>query len=114
MFILTPIKLFLNLFDLIKIKNSIILHSNNRRFNIMKTTWLSPAKINLFLYITGIRKDGYHNIQTLFQLLNYGDIIYIIPNNSGNIKLLTHTPYIPHSKNIIIHAAKLLKKKHKN
>ena len=35
----------------------------------------SPAKINLFLHILGRRQDGYHNLQTLFQLLDYGDQI---------------------------------------
>lgn len=43
----------------------------------MKTTnyinTLSPAKLNLFLHITGKREDGYHNLQTLFRLLNWGD-----------------------------------------
>ncbi|XBC38868.1 MAG: 4-(cytidine 5'-diphospho)-2-C-methyl-D-erythritol kinase [Buchnera aphidicola (Melaphis rhois)] len=77
----------------------------------MNTMWFSPAKINLFLYITNVRKDGYHNIQTLFQLLNYGDTIYITPNNSGKIKLLTHMPHISYSQNTMIHAAKLLKRK---
>ena len=37
----------------------------------------SPAKINLFLNITGIRKDGYHEIQTYFQLINLFDEIHI-------------------------------------
>lgn len=31
--------------------------------------WPAPAKLNLFLYITGRRPDGYHNLQTLFQFL---------------------------------------------
>jgi len=79
----------------------------------MKTAWFSPAKINLFLYIVNMRADGYHNIQTLFQLLKYKDIIYIFPNNSGNIKIITRIPQIPNSHNIIIRAAKLLKKKQK-
>ncbi|NQV71406.1 MAG: 4-(cytidine 5'-diphospho)-2-C-methyl-D-erythritol kinase [Pseudohongiella sp.] len=34
---------------------------------------LAPAKLNLFLHITGRREDGYHQLQTLFQLLDYGD-----------------------------------------
>ncbi len=34
---------------------------------------LSPAKLNLFLHITGRRPDGYHELQTLFQLLDWGD-----------------------------------------
>ena len=37
---------------------------------------LSPAKINLFLHITGRRKDGYHNLQTVFRLLNWGDYLH--------------------------------------
>ena len=36
-------------------------------------TLLSPAKLNLFLHITGRREDGYHDLQTLFQLLDWGD-----------------------------------------
>ncbi|MCP4842191.1 MAG: 4-(cytidine 5'-diphospho)-2-C-methyl-D-erythritol kinase, partial [Halieaceae bacterium] len=36
---------------------------------------LSPAKLNLFLHITGRRPDGYHELQTLFQLLDWGDIL---------------------------------------
>ncbi|NNL57165.1 MAG: 4-(cytidine 5'-diphospho)-2-C-methyl-D-erythritol kinase, partial [Pseudomonadales bacterium] len=35
----------------------------------------APAKLNLFLHITGRRADGYHRLQTLFQLLDYGDIV---------------------------------------
>ncbi|MGR3899231.1 4-(cytidine 5'-diphospho)-2-C-methyl-D-erythritol kinase [Psychrobacter sp. 1176_08] len=37
---------------------------------------LSPAKINLFLHITGRRADGYHNLQTVFRLLNWGDYLH--------------------------------------
>ena len=40
------------------------------------TTRLSPAKINLFLHITGKRADGYHNLQTVFRLLNWGDYLH--------------------------------------
>ena len=36
-------------------------------------TRLSPAKINLFLHITGKRADGYHDLQTVFRLLDWGD-----------------------------------------
>ena len=37
---------------------------------------LSPAKINLFLHITGKRADGYHDLQTVFRLLNWGDYLH--------------------------------------
>ncbi|MES1965728.1 4-(cytidine 5'-diphospho)-2-C-methyl-D-erythritol kinase [Psychrobacter sp. AH5] len=39
-------------------------------------TRLSPAKINLFLHITGKRDDGYHNLQTVFRLLDWGDYLH--------------------------------------
>ena len=43
-------------------------------------TRLSPAKINLFLHITGKRSDGYHNLQTVFRLLDWGDYLYFLPS----------------------------------
>ena len=42
-------------------------------------TRLSPAKINLFLHITGKRADGYHNLQTIFRLLDWGDYLHFTP-----------------------------------
>ncbi|MGO1782186.1 MAG: 4-(cytidine 5'-diphospho)-2-C-methyl-D-erythritol kinase [Moraxellaceae bacterium] len=39
-------------------------------------TYLSPAKINVFLHITGKRADGYHNLQTVFRLLDWGDYLH--------------------------------------
>ena len=50
-------------------------------------TLLSPAKLNLFLHITGRRLDGYHTLQTAFQLLDWGDEMHFSVNKSGKIKL---------------------------
>ncbi|MBE0441088.1 MULTISPECIES: 4-(cytidine 5'-diphospho)-2-C-methyl-D-erythritol kinase [unclassified Psychrobacter] len=44
-------------------------------------TRLSPAKINLFLHITGKRTDGYHNLQTVFRLLDWGDYLHFSVDN---------------------------------
>ncbi|ALD15133.1 kinase [Buchnera aphidicola (Aphis glycines)] len=77
----------------------------------MKYIWPAPAKINLFLYVTGIRSDGYHYIQSLFQFLNYGDTLKIIENNTGHIELFTEKKLILKTENTIIRAAKLLKSK---
>lgn len=44
-------------------------------------TRLSPAKINLFLHITGKRADGYHDLQTVFRLLNWGDYLHFAPTD---------------------------------
>ncbi|PPI88121.1 4-(cytidine 5'-diphospho)-2-C-methyl-D-erythritol kinase [Candidatus Pantoea edessiphila] len=76
--------------------------------------WPSPAKLNLFLYINNRRSDGYHNVQTIFQFLDYGDLLQIKINNSGNIELTTQFNDIPKENNLIIKAANLLKKTAKN
>ncbi|TKU48695.1 4-(cytidine 5'-diphospho)-2-C-methyl-D-erythritol kinase [Citrobacter sp. wls757] len=76
----------------------------------MMTHWLSPAKLNLFLYITGQRADGYHTLQTLFQFLDYGDTIDIAPRSDGEIHLLTPVEGVAHEDNLIVRAARLLMK----
>ncbi|NIG18086.1 4-(cytidine 5'-diphospho)-2-C-methyl-D-erythritol kinase [Pantoea sp. Al-1710] len=74
----------------------------------MITTWPAPAKLNLFLYITGRRADGYHNLQTLFQFLDHGDTLEITPNSSGNITLLTPLAGVADDDNLIVRAAQML------
>lgn len=70
--------------------------------------WPAPAKLNLFLFITGQRRDGYHTIQTLFQLLDYGDTLTITPRSDGQIQLLTPLAGVTTSQNLIVKAARLL------
>lgn len=76
----------------------------------MMTHWPSPAKLNLFLYITGQRADGYHTLQTLFQFLDYGDTIGIALRRDGEIRLVTPVEGVAHEDNLIIRAARLLMK----
>tara|TARA_R110001592_G_scaffold363371_1_gene685715 strand:+ start:335724 stop:336554 length:831 start_codon:yes stop_codon:yes gene_type:complete len=71
-------------------------------------TLLSPAKLNLFLHITGRREDGYHNLQTLFQLLDWGDLLSFTANHSGEITLQGMA--IPAAENLIYRAAMLLQR----
>ncbi|MGP4950895.1 4-(cytidine 5'-diphospho)-2-C-methyl-D-erythritol kinase [Psychrobacter sp. T6-1] len=52
-------------------------------------TRLSPAKINLFLHITGKRGDGYHNLQTVFRLLDWGDYLHFLPSAQVDISVVT-------------------------
>jgi len=47
--------------------------------------WPAPAKLNLFLHITGRREDGYHLLQTVFQLLDWGDVVALRPRADGRI-----------------------------
>ena len=74
----------------------------------MMTRWPSPAKLNLFLYITGQRADGYHQLQTLFQFLDYGDTLTIEARDDGELRLLTPVDGVPNEENLIIRAARLL------
>jgi 4-diphosphocytidyl-2-C-methyl-D-erythritol kinase len=69
---------------------------------------LSPAKLNLFLHITGRRADGYHTLQTLFQLLDWGDSLRFEVNDSGEITLDGPDLGIPSQDNLIIRAAHAL------
>lgn len=57
------------------------------------THWPSPAKLNLFLYITGRRDNGYHELQTLFQFVDFGDELTVTVNEETNS--ITITPEIP-------------------
>ena len=57
------------------------------------THWPSPAKLNLFLYITGRRDNGYHELQTLFQFVEFGDELTVSANQETSA--VTITPEIP-------------------
>jgi len=70
---------------------------------------LSPAKLNLFLHITGRRLDGYHNLQTLFQLLDYGDTLSFTVREDGEITLTPDIPGVAFEDNLIIKAVRLLR-----
>jgi len=45
----------------------------------------APAKLNLFLHVTGRRADGYHELQTLFRLLDFGDTLHLEVRNDGAV-----------------------------
>ena len=70
--------------------------------------WPSPAKVNLFLHITGRRSDGYHELQTVFQFLDYGDSLSFDTTTESNIQLLTQIEGVEHDSNLIVRAARLL------
>ena len=75
-----------------------------------EVTYLAPAKINLFLHINSKRADGYHNLQTIFQLLDYGDEITFSLRNDGEIKRIYGNEAIPADKDLILRSANTLKK----
>ncbi|MBU3826357.1 MAG: 4-(cytidine 5'-diphospho)-2-C-methyl-D-erythritol kinase [Candidatus Anaerobiospirillum merdipullorum] len=71
-------------------------------------TVLAPCKLNLFLYITGKRADGYHNLQTLFTLLDFGDeMSFTLTDRPGELNLKGAFNFPP-EHNTIIKGLKLL------
>jgi 4-diphosphocytidyl-2-C-methyl-D-erythritol kinase len=75
----------------------------------MTLTLPAVAKLNLFLHITGRRADGYHNLQTLFQMLDVGDLLHFTPDHSGQVTLSCELPELAGEDNLIYRAAMLLK-----
>lgn len=75
--------------------------------------WLAPAKLNLFLHITGRREDGYHQLQTMFQILDYADQISFKPRDDGQLHLsldpASLIKEVPLEQNLILDAAKALR-----
>ncbi len=68
----------------------------------------SPAKINLFLHITGRRADGYHELQSVFRLLDFGDTVHIDVRQDGQIRRIQDIAGVPEEHDLTIRAAKLL------
>ena len=71
--------------------------------------WPAPAKLNLFLHITGQRADGYHELQTLFQFLTYGDWLYFDIHEGGDIALSGTPAGVPQADDLCVKAAHLLR-----
>lgn len=74
----------------------------------------APAKLNLFLHVTGRREDGYHELETLFQFLSVHDVLHIEPTHDGHIHLLTEVAGLAAEDNLVFRAAQLLLAKRKN
>jgi len=71
---------------------------------------LAPAKLNLFLHITGRRPDGYHSLQTVFQLLDWGDVLHFSRRDDGVIARKTDVPGVAQDDDLVVRAARLLQK----
>jgi len=75
------------------------------------SAWPAPAKLNLTLQITGRRADGYHLLQTVFRLLEWGDTVYVRSREDGDIRRVGESvPGVSEADDLVVRAAKLLKK----
>lgn len=69
------------------------------------TAWPAPAKINLFLHITGRRDDGYHLLQTVFQFLDYGDQLWFSLRNDAKVCRVTDVIGVAEADDLVVRAA---------
>lgn len=73
------------------------------------SAWPAPAKLNLFLRITGRRPDGYHALQTVFRLLDWGDTLRLRPRDDGRIvRHGASAEGVDSADDLAVRAAKLL------
>lgn len=71
-------------------------------------TFSAPAKLNLFLHVTGRRSDGYHLLQTVFRLLDFSDQLQFNLREDRVVKLHNPLAGVPENNNLCVRAAKLL------
>ncbi|MDX1253390.1 MAG: 4-(cytidine 5'-diphospho)-2-C-methyl-D-erythritol kinase [Gammaproteobacteria bacterium] len=71
--------------------------------------WPAPAKLNLFLHITGRRADGYHLLQTVFQFIDRCDWLHFDVRNDGVIRRIEELPGVPPEQDLTLRAAHLLR-----
>jgi 4-diphosphocytidyl-2-C-methyl-D-erythritol kinase len=72
------------------------------------SAWPAPAKLNLFLHVTGRRADGYHLLQTVFRFIDRSDTLRFAPRADGTIVLATPTPGVAPDDDLTVRAARLL------
>ena len=72
------------------------------------STWPAPAKLNLFLHIVGRRADGYHLLQTVFQLLDWGDTLHLRPRDDAEIVRINGAPGVAPENDLCVRAARAL------
>ena len=68
----------------------------------------APAKLNLFLHVTGRRADGYHLLQTVFQLIDRCDMLDFTVRDDGRIVRTNDIPGVPADSDLVVRAARLL------
>lgn len=70
--------------------------------------WPAPAKLNLFLHITGRRADGFHLLQSVFQFLDFGDELNFTLRDDGQVRRLSALAGVAEERDLVVRAARLL------
>jgi 4-diphosphocytidyl-2-C-methyl-D-erythritol kinase len=73
------------------------------------SAWPAPAKLNLFLQVVGRRPDGYHRLQTMFQILDWGDTVHLRPRDDGVVRRIGSDDYgVAAADDLVVRAGELL------
>ena len=74
------------------------------------TAWPAPAKLNLFLHVVGRRADGYHLLQTLFQIVDLADSVTLSARADGEIRRIDPLPGVAVEDDLCVRAARALQR----
>ncbi len=86
------------------------MHHNAHGAFTAEFPWPAPAKLNLFLHVTGRRDDGYHLLQTAFQFLDYGDSLFVTPRGDKQIRRVDAPADIPPENDLCLRAARAIQR----
>jgi 4-diphosphocytidyl-2-C-methyl-D-erythritol kinase len=75
-----------------------------------RLTCPAPAKLNLFLHVTGRRADGYHELQTLFRFIDLADTLHFSLREDGVVHRTNEIADVPEDQDLCVRAARLLQK----
>ena len=75
---------------------------------MLSEAWPAPAKVNLFLHITGRREDGYHLLQTVFQFVDYCDELSFKLREDGQIRRFAEVEGVAEADDLTVRAARSL------
>jgi len=68
----------------------------------------APAKLNLFLHVVGRRPDGYHLLQSVFRLLDWGDDVFLASRRDGVVRRNSDLTGVPEQQDLVVRAARAL------
>lgn len=73
--------------------------------------WPAPAKLNLFLQVTGRRPDGFHELQTVFQIIDLCDSLDFEVRDDGLVKRVAGSAAVAPEEDLVVRAARLLQRR---
>ena len=82
----------------------------NLTLSFPELSYPAPAKLNLFLHVTGRRADGYHLLQTLFRFIDLSDTLHFTLREDGEVRRVNALDGVPAEQDLCVRAARLLQR----